>query len=210
MFDELSVADNIALAAGFSRRAGLIDQRSTNAAAREVVARIGVDVDVKRPVGELTLADQTVVAVCRALAHGARLIVLDEPTAYLEAKQVRVLFDLLAKLRDDGVACVLISHRSEDVLRVCDRVTVLRDGRDIARRNASELSESELVRLITGRTDRSPARTVAPVSTSVSMARRLQVENLQGAGFGPVSFTVTPGEVVGSLRSRRCRATRAG
>jgi ABC-type sugar transport system ATPase subunit len=195
-FAEFSVADNIALASGFRRRGRLISQAATNAWAREIVERIGFDCDVRKPVGELPLADQTLVAVCRALAEGARLIVLDEPTAYLEARQVRKVFDLLAGLRADGVACVLISHRSEEVLRACDRVTVLRDGRTIAVREARELSEVELIRLITGRADASdsaPRRPRVPAGRPV----RLRVDALRGAGFGPVSFVVHAGEVVG-------------
>ena len=155
LFAQFSVAENIALSSGFRLRGKFINEAATIARARETVERIGFDVDVTKPVGGLPLADQTLVAVCRALAEGARLIVLDEPTAYLEARQVRKVFDLLAGLRADGVACVLISHRSEDVLRVCDRVTILRDGRTIARRGARELSEVELIRLITGRADAS-------------------------------------------------------
>jgi ribose transport system ATP-binding protein len=196
LFAEFSVADNIALSSGFRRRGWFISQAATNTRARETVERIGFDCDVTRPVGELPLADQTLVAVCRTLAEGARLIVLDEPTAYLEARQVRKVFDLLAGLRADGVACVLISHRSEDVLRVCDRVTVLRDGRTIARREAQELSEVELIRLITGRADASdsaPRRPPVPAGRAV----RLMVDALRGVGFGPVSFSVHEGEVLG-------------
>lgn len=196
LFAQFSIADNIALSSGYRRRGRFIDQAATIRRAQEVADRIGFDCDVRRPVGELPLAEQTLVAVCRALADGARLIVLDEPTAYLEARQVRRLFDLLAGLRNDGVACVLISHRSEDVLRVCDRVTVLRDGRTIARRDADELSETELIRLITGRADASehaPARPEIPADRKT----RLSVKELRGPGFGPISLAVHAGEVVG-------------
>jgi len=196
LFAQFSVAENIALSSGFRLRGKFINEAATIARARETVERIGFDVDVTKPVGGLPLADQTLVAVCRALAEGARLIVLDEPTAYLEARQVRKVFDLLAGLRADGVACVLISHRSEDVLRVCDRVTILRDGRTIARRGARELSEVELIRLITGRADASDS---APRRPPVRGGRpvRLRVDALRGSGFGPVSFSVHEGEVLG-------------
>jgi ribose transport system ATP-binding protein len=196
LFEELSAAENIALESGFHRRAGFISDRATMRSARAVVERVGLDVDVRRPVGELPPAEQTVVAICRALSGGARIIILDEPTAYLEARQVRALFDLLATLRRDGVACVLISHRSEDVLRVCDRVTVLRDGRHVALRHAADLTEAELVRLITGRTGRAPSQVIggAYVQNGTS---RMSVRGLAGTGFGPISFDVGVGEVVG-------------
>ncbi len=196
LFADFSVADNIALSSGFRRRGPFIDQAATIERARRVLDRIGFGCDVTRPVGELPLADQTLVAVCRALGDGARLIVLDEPTAYLEARQVRKLFDLLAGLRSDGVACVLISHRSEDVLRVCDRVTVLRDGRTVARREAKDLTEAELIKLITGRADASE-KAPGRVRSTAGRTTRLRVDELRGAGFGPVSFTVREGEVVG-------------
>ena len=196
LFADFSVADNIALSAGYQLRRGLISQSVSELNVQALADRLGFDCDVRKPVGELPLADQTLVAVCRALAHGARLIVLDEPTAYLEARQVRKLFDLLAGLRADGVACVLISHRSEDVLRVCDRVTVLRDGRSIARRTAAELSEAELIRLITGRTGAS-GKVAKRTGTQVTGPPRMSADNLRGAGFGPLSLEIREGEVLG-------------
>ena len=197
LFDEFSVADNIALSSGFQLRGGLISERATIDRAREAAERLGFEVDVTRLVGELPLADQTLVAVCRALADGARLIVLDEPTAYLEARQVRKLFVLLSGLRDDGVACVLVTHRSEDVLRFCDRVTVLRDGKDIARREAAELSEAELIRLITGREGTSAGITRPGEDRQSARPVLLRAEGLSGLGFGPVSLTLRAGEVLG-------------
>lgn len=199
LFPAATVADTIALASGYRRRFGLIDQGATIRHAQEIVDRLGFDCDVRRPVGELPPADQTLVAVARALADGASLIVLDEPTAYLEARQVRQLFDILAGLRSSGVSVVLISHRSEDILRVCDRVTVLRDGRDIASRSTEGLSEADLITLITGRERTTVSE---PASTPpVDQARRtrpvLEVTDISGDGFGPVSFDVGPGEVVG-------------
>lgn len=197
LFDEFSVADNIALSCGFQLRSGLISERATIARARVIAERFGFEVDVTSLVGELPLADQTLVAVCRALAEGARLIVLDEPTAYLEARQVRKLFGLLSRLRDDGVACVLVTHRSEDVLHVCDRVTILRDGKDIARRDAAQLSEAELIRLITGREAASAGTARAAEQQQPSRPGLLQAGGLRGLGFGPVSFTLRAGEVLG-------------
>lgn len=201
LFEELSIAENIALSSGFQRRAGLIDHAKTIRHAREVTQRIGFDVDVKKVVGELPLADQTLVALCRALGEGARLIVLDEPTAYLEARQVRSVFALLSRLREQGVACILVTHRSEDILRVCDRVTILRDGKEVAIREASQLTETELVRLITGRNAMHQVQTRTEATSARSaespQPARLEVDQLSGAGFGPVSLEVRHGEIVG-------------
>jgi len=196
LFPDASVAETIALSSGYRRRFGMIDQQATNTSAQAVLDRLGARFKVTQVVGELTLADQTLVAIARALADGARLIVLDEPTAYLEARQVRRLFDILAALRAAGVACVLISHRSEDILRVCDRVTVLRDGRDVARRSTEGLTEADLIRLITGRRVVSPSGNPGG-STPARGRDRLVVRDLCGPGFGPVSLTVAEGEVLG-------------
>jgi ribose transport system ATP-binding protein len=195
LFDQISVADNIALSAGYSRRAGLIDGRATKRGVRDLLGRLDLDLSPSAMVGELSLADQTGVALARALAHGARVVVLDEPTAYLEVHQARRLFALLGRLRDEGVAVLLITHRSEDVLSSCDAITVLRDGITVASRPVAGLSVGELITLITGHAPASIAQ-AAEVSDhpgGVSLGCR----GLSGAGFQGVSLAVAPGEVVG-------------
>jgi ABC-type sugar transport system ATPase subunit len=194
LFESMSVAGNIALGGGgFKRRLGLIDDRATIEAARALLERLGIGIDPSMLVGELPLADQTAVAIARALSHGVRLIVLDEPTAYLEARQVRAVLKLLASLRDEGVACLLITHRAGDVLEVCDSITVLREGRTVASQSAVGLTEAALIELISGH-----APTQPPPSTTV--ARRdavLRLEDAAAPSFGPISLTVGAGEVVG-------------
>ena len=111
LFESMSVAANIALGSGFRRRLGLIDDGATLDAARMLLERLGMGIDPSILVGELPLADQTAVAIARALSHGVRLIVLDEPTAYLEARQVRAVLKLLANLRAEG-RCVPTDYAS--------------------------------------------------------------------------------------------------
>ena len=193
MFPTMSVAANIALAGGFRRRLGLIDDGATIVMAEELLERLGMRINPRSLVGELPLADQTAVAIARALSHGVRLIVLDEPTAYLEAHQVRSVLRLLAKLRSEGVACLLITHRAGDVLTVCDALTVLRDGRTVAARPTAGLAERDLVELISGH-----AATPRPLTTRTGSAQTiLSLDGAAGAGFGPISLTVGAGEVVG-------------
>ncbi len=193
LFQTMSVAANIALGGGFKRRLGMIDDAATVRASQELLDRLGMDVDARADVGELPLADQTGVAIARALSQGVRLIVLDEPTAYLEAKQVRGVLDLLRRLRDDGVACLLITHRASDVLETCDCVTVLREGRTVAQRPVEGLDEDELVRLISGHVPRLHTRSSAPTATEPV----LELRDVCGAGFGPVTLNVGAGEIVG-------------
>jgi ribose transport system ATP-binding protein len=195
LFLDVSVADNIALSAGYSRRAGLIDSRGTKRGVRILLERLDLNLSPTAIVGELSLADQTGVALARALAHGARVIVLDEPTAYLEVHQARRLFSLLGRLREEGVAVLLITHRSEDVLSTCDAITVLRDGATVASRPVAGLSARELVRLITGHPPAAAGQ--APQARVHTGEISIGCRDLSGAGFRDVSLAVAPGEVVG-------------
>jgi ribose transport system ATP-binding protein len=193
LFESMSVAANIALGSGFRRRLGLIDDGATLDAARMLLERLGMGIDPSILVGELPLADQTAVAIARALSHGVRLIVLDEPTAYLEARQVRAVLKLLANLRAEGVACLLITHRADDVLNVCDAVTVLRDGRTVAARPVAGLSEPDLIELISGH----PPEARQSTSTQRHHDTVLRLEDAASPTFGPISMNVGAGEIVG-------------
>ncbi|WP_093944797.1 sugar ABC transporter ATP-binding protein [Actinoalloteichus hoggarensis] len=194
----LSVAENIFLGhelatAGFTRR------RAANKAAAELMRRLGhPEIRPGREVGGLSAAGQQLVSMARALAHNARLIVMDEPTAALAADEVDNLFRIVEELTADGVAVVYISHRMEEIRRIGDRVTVLKDGRTVARDlDAQGASTSELVALMTGKewdaAFPSRAEHVDPNAAEV-----LRVENLSRAGeFEPIDFVVREGEVLG-------------
>jgi ABC-type sugar transport system ATPase subunit len=192
LFQNMSVAANIALVGGFQRRAGLIDERATIEGCDDLLDRLGMRIDPRMLVGELPLADQTAVAIARALSRGVRLIVLDEPTAYLEARQVRNVLRLLRRLKEQGVACLLITHRAGDVLTACDSLTVLRDGRTVASGSAAGLSETQLIELISGH-----APTQARTAGEVRRGDLLRLSRATSPGFGPVSLEVGAGEIVG-------------
>jgi ribose transport system ATP-binding protein len=195
LVETLSVADNIALGTRYPSRFGLVTAERVRRQAREALALLEMEIDVDRPAAELPPAEQAIIAIARALRVGARLIVLDEPTARLHAGEVRVLFARLARLRTAGVACLLITHRIDDVLRVCDRVTVMRDGRSVGTRNAQELDRDELVSLIVGR-DTTKARS-SSASRPASGAAVLELREVGAFGYGPVSLSVGEGEIVG-------------
>jgi ribose transport system ATP-binding protein len=195
LIPQLSVSDNVALAAGYPRRFGLIDRTATRRQAQEVLERLAIDVDVDQIVGGLPIAEQAAVAIARALSLDAKLIVLDEPTAKLHGDEVRSLFRSLERLRDDGVACVLITHRIEEVLAHCDRVTVMRDGANVATADSDKLTESELIKLIVGDTREAPIRLASRTSSAVARPV-VTLDGLVGPGFGPLSWSVRPGEIV--------------
>ncbi|CAM02265.1 monosaccharide ABC transporter ATP-binding protein (CUT2 family) [Saccharopolyspora erythraea NRRL 2338] len=192
----LSVADNVFLghelaAAGFTRRG------RANREARALLARLGhPEIDPETEVGELPAAARQLVSMARALAHRAKLIVMDEPTAALSAEEVDNLFRIIAELTAEGVAVVYISHRMEEIRRIADRVTVLKDGRTTASGlPVAVTSTAELVALMTGRAGQDfPERPAASTSSKVV----LEVDGLARRGeFEPVSFTVAAGEIVG-------------
>jgi ribose transport system ATP-binding protein len=193
LFGDMTVAENVALVGGFARRAGLIRRRATSARARETISRLGLELDPDALVEDLSLADQTSVAVARALSGGVSLIVLDEPTAYLEARQARRLFDILGRLREHGVACLLITHRAEDVLATCDAFTVLRDGTTVATERVEGVSERDLVRMIIGH---------APVAVHAARGpggreSAVELRRVSGPGFRQLSLAVAAGETLG-------------
>jgi len=190
-----SVADNIGMTAGYPSRLGLVSDRRLRARARQLFTQLDIDIDVDRLVGELPPAEQAIVAIARALGIGAQLIVLDEPTAKLHAGEVVALFGLLARLRDSGIACLLITHRIDDVLAVCDRVTVLRDGRTVATRPAAGLNRAELVSMIVGREQAIADRLATATIDDQPPALALQA--VHGIGFGPVDLQLRPGELTG-------------
>lgn len=192
----LSVAENVLLGHLPSRRLlgvlPLVDRQAVRSQAREALGRLGLHATLDTRVGTLPYAEQQLVAIARALSRRVRVLVLDEPTAALEAREVRRLFETIAALKTEGVGIVYISHRLEEVVELADRCTVLRDGRVIAVRPRVALDLAVLVRDMTGR----------DVEAAHSRAERPVGPNLLRASGGrdaPAEFPVSvdTGEIVG-------------
>jgi ribose transport system ATP-binding protein len=191
----LSVAENIFLGhepatAGFTQRGKI------RRAAAELMTRFGhPEIDPDEPVGELSAAARQLVSMARALGHQAKLIIMDEPTAALSAGEVDNLFRIIGELTADGVAVVYISHRMDEIRRIADRVTVLKDGRTVSvGLPVAETSTNELVALMTGG---EPPEVEAEGSTATDRPV-LEVRGLRRRGeFDDVSFTAHAGEIVG-------------
>lgn len=191
----LTVAENLLLHRQHRGRAGLIKWSSVRRAAQELLHAWSVDVDVRMPAGELTVEQRQFVEIARALSFGARFIILDEPTAQLDAAAINRLFDRVRELRRRGVTFLFISHHLEEIYEICDTVTVYRDARHILTVPVTELSRTELVAAMTGEVDlsQSAERRVAAGGDVV-----LDVADLTTAGaFAGVSFQVRAGEIVG-------------
>ncbi|GGL08450.1 sugar ABC transporter ATP-binding protein [Deinococcus radiotolerans] len=144
-----TVAENVLLGHE-PRRFGLIDWKAMNAQAREQLARIGVDIDVTRPLAEYSLAVQQMVAIARALALNAQLVVMDEPTSSLDEREVDTLFQVVAQLSASGVSAILVSHRLDELYRACSDITVLRDGQTVYE-GPLNLTKMQLVSSMLGR-----------------------------------------------------------
>ncbi|HMF97375.1 MAG TPA: sugar ABC transporter ATP-binding protein, partial [Vicinamibacterales bacterium] len=196
---QLSVAENIFLGALPARRFGVVDRRALHAQTARLLADLGMAIDPRTRVGRLGLAQRQMVEIAKALAAdaadpGAAVLVMDEPTSALTAREVEQLFELIQRLSSRGVAIVYITHRMDEVFRIGRRVTVLRDGRVVATRTLNEVSVAELVRMMANRdlTDHFP---------KVRAARGpelLRVEGLSRRGaLHDVSFTLHAGEVLG-------------
>lgn len=151
LFPNLTVAENIFL--GHERRGFLngIDHARTLQDAKDLLGRLGVDIDPDALVAELSVADQQMVEIAKALVHKVKLLILDEPTAVIAGHEVELLFGRLRALRDDGVAIIYISHRLEEIFDLCDRVTVFKDGQFVATEPVSAMTHDSLVALMVGR-----------------------------------------------------------
>lgn len=163
-------------------------------AAREVLARLEIDLDPKKSVSDLSIGEQEMVGICRALARSPRVFVLDEPTAALTSAEVGRLFGVLRRLRDEGVSILYISHRMEEIFEIANSVSVMRDGKMVATIKTAETSTDEVVQLMIGRgvLDFYPK---TPVDIGQEL---LSVKDLAVSPGGPgVSFTVHAGEIVG-------------
>jgi monosaccharide-transporting ATPase len=197
----MSVAQNVFLGREPRNKAGLIDIRRMNADARSLLENYDVTVDVRKPLRSLALGVQQMVALARAVSINARVVIMDEPTSSLEAKEVETLFRVIGLLREQGIAIVYVSHRMDEIYRVCDAVTVLRDGRSVHSGPLSELPRVELVSLMLGRSVEKAQRGgltafggtresgAEPILVASDLSRKHQIDG--------VGLELRPGEVVG-------------
>src|SRR5579871_2119434 len=145
-----TVAENIFLGRE-PRRFGFLDTGRMNREARELLRRFAVDIDVRRPLQDFSTAIQQMVAIARAVSFKAQLVIMDEPTSSLDEREVAVLFDVIRQLKREGVAVIYISHRLDELYAVCDRVTVMRDGRTVSTSKMADVDKLHLVAAMLGR-----------------------------------------------------------
>jgi rhamnose transport system ATP-binding protein len=209
LFPDLTAAENIFMGRQPLRPGRRIDTREMREQARALFGRLGVPLDPGRICRGLSIADQQIIEIAKALSLQARVIVMDEPTAALSATEVARLFDVTATLRASGAAVLFISHRLEEVFEICQRVTVMRDGRQVLTSKLHGLTADDLIRAMVGRNleERADGEGRSPGE------RVLQVQRLTREGvFTDISFDVRAGEIValsglvGAGRSEVARA----
>ena len=198
LVDTLSVAENVALGAGFARAGPFVRWGPTRRAACRALEAVGLDFDPNMPVGRLGAADKSMLAIARALAVDARVIVLDEPTATLPEADVRRLHELLLRLRGRGLGIIYVTHRLDEVFAIADTVTVLRDGRVCHTGPVAATDPGRLVEAIIGRR----LRAMFPARARRSDRPLLVVNGLASERAGPVDFTLHDGEVLGLVGLR--------
>ncbi len=192
---DLGVIDNIVL--GIEPTRGLfLDRGAAVAKATAVLAELGITLPLDRPARRLSVAQQQLTEIAKALVRRARLIVMDEPTAALTDRETDALFALIHKLKAQGIAFVYISHRLEELPRIADRITVIRDGKAIETRAIADMPQNEMINLMVGRSLEAHFPDLPAVAADAPVL--LEVRNLQAASnVNGVSFTVRKGEIVG-------------
>ncbi|MBO0806884.1 MAG: sugar ABC transporter ATP-binding protein [Actinobacteria bacterium] len=209
LFPDLTVAENIFMGRQPLLPGRRIDRRLLRAQSAALFERLGVHLDPGRMCRGLSIADQQIVEIAKALSLDARVIVMDEPTAALSATEVARLFEVVRTLRAAGAAVLFISHRLEEVFEICQRVTVMRDGRQVLSSELAGLTADDLVRAMVGR--QMPERTAGERSDPGELV--LRVERLTREGvFAGISLDVRAGEIValaGLVGSGRTEVARA-
>ena len=193
LFD-MTVEENLFMGKEITKRFGFCDRKAMRKKAQEFLDRLGVKIPVTAAMSDLSVGQQQMVEICKALMVDAKVLIMDEPTAALTQSETEVLFEVMHNLRDKGVSIVYISHRMEEIFEMCDRITILRDGEYVGTKPIPELTMDDVVQMMIGREigERYPQRNVK-LGEEV-----LRVEGLSHAKlFHDVSFSVRAGEVLG-------------
>jgi ABC-type sugar transport system ATPase subunit len=196
LFPHLTVAANIFANRELSRAGGLLDRSAMKAASRRVLGEMGVEIDPRRKVGTLSVAEKQLVEIARTLNQEADIVIMDEPNSALNASESERLFAILRRLRDRGLTVIYVSHRLEEVFAIADRITVIRDGRRQGTWRTVDTSISEVIGAMIGRRlgEAFPHRSPLPADAAIA----LDVRELHcSQAMAPVDFTVRTGEILG-------------
>ncbi len=197
MMDHLTVAQNIFIGRESTRKGGLfLDEKNQNRRAAELFTRLNMNIDPKEVLGNLTVGKQQMVEIAKAVSHDLKILILDEPSAALTETEINELFTIMRDLAGKGVGMIYISHRMDEINRITDRVTVLRDGEYVGTRNTSDVTKEEIINMMVGRViyEKPKARSNVPAGAEIV----LRVNKLNaGRMVRDISFTLRKGEILG-------------
>ncbi len=194
LIEWMTVSENLAFGTGFPKKNGLIDWRSTSSRAKQILELVGGGIGPSARIFSLSRTERALVAIARALAQDAQLLVLDEPTSSLPSSDVERLFGVLRDLRARNVGIIYVSHRLDEIFRISDRIAVMRDGKLVSLCNASETNQTELVTTIVGH---KIAEAYPKASNPQAQLPLLEVAGLQVAALDTIGFNIGPGEALG-------------
>jgi rhamnose transport system ATP-binding protein len=195
LFPHLSVAENIALALEGGSAWRLVDWKARQQRASDLIRQAGAFIDPGRAAGTLSMPEQQIVEIAKAIGAGARILIMDEPTASLTDREVESLFQVIASLRVQDSGVIYISHRLNEIFSIADRITVLRDGETVGTRSAKDIDPAGLIEMMVGR----PVASVFPKREVPlgEVALELRHVSCHAAGVRDISFTVRRGEILG-------------
>ncbi len=194
IFPNLTVMENLAINSEITAKRKIVNRKRWEQTAKEALGKIGYNIDLYARMGDLSVADKQLVAICRALLFNAKLIIMDEPTTALTKKEVDALFKTVRQLRDSGIAIMFISHKTEEIFEISDDVCIMRNGKNVYSGPTAELSKRDFTYYMTGR------ELVDDyfVPTNISKEPVLKVDHLTWKGkFEDVSFDLRKGEILG-------------
>jgi rhamnose transport system ATP-binding protein len=201
LFPDLSVVENIALALENPTPFRAIRWRNRHTRAAGLLQSVGANIDPSLEVRQLSMPEQQLVEIARAVGTGARILILDEPTASLTKKEVELLYAVIRDLRSRGVGMIYISHRLEEIFAIADRVTVLRDGESVGTNPIDSINEAQLIRMMVGREVSTiyPPRQPSSSSSAALASIALAVQNLscRASNITNISFELRSGEILG-------------
>jgi ABC-type sugar transport system ATPase subunit len=193
LFPTLSVKENISFSEQIEKCRKLVDWKGMEATAARVLSDLGVDIDLNARANTLSTAKQQLVAIARALVYDAKLLIMDEPTSALSGGEVDTLFNIVRMLRERGMAIIFISHKLDELFRIADRMTVLRDGQWIGTAPTSEMTQKKLISMMVGREITNERLSGSNIGDVI-----LEVKDISKLGnYRNISFTLRRGEVLG-------------
>ena len=192
----LNGVDNIFLGREIRHRSGLLNKRKMRKKAESVLKRLKADIDLNKPVNQLSVAKQQFIEIAKAIAIETKVLIFDEPTASLTGNEVDKLFELIETLKSEGVTIIYISHHLDEILEMCDSLTCLRDGEWVETRRVADSTKQDIVKMMVGReiVNIFPDRTE---NKEVSDEILLQVENLSNEDIKDIKFNLKKGEILG-------------